>query len=212
VNVVPFDYVSTLELTGVPGNIVEDEVPINVDGGYTTTALGYSLDVSEFQVTVADPASPTPGSVDLRTLKLAQLRSAQPEPRSAQPLLDGIRIHPIRVRFAFVSGQLSSSFPLIMIDRLFQRLNLPEDVRFLFSITDSGTGRELLNQRAHNVASLGIASGDRPFRILHRPMRFLPRSSIRVQVREIFGRGRLSIVFQGYKTLAPSARAAEGRR
>src|SRR5215475_2636781 len=36
---VPFDYVSTVDLLGKPDNVVEDEVPINVDGGYVTTAL-----------------------------------------------------------------------------------------------------------------------------------------------------------------------------
>ena len=89
-----------------------------------------------------------------------------------------------------------------MVERIFQRLNRPEDVRFLYTITDSGTGRDLQDQRVHNVAGLGIANGDRPFRVLHKPMMFLPRSTIQVQVEEIFGRGRLYIVFQGYKILS----------
>ena len=80
-------------------------------------------------------------------------------------------------------------------------MNLPEAVKFLYTITDSGTGRDLQNRPLSNVAGLGIANGDRPFRVLHKPMMFLPRSTIRVQVREIFGRGRLFIVFQGYKIL-----------
>jgi hypothetical protein len=66
---------------------------------------------------------------------------------------------------------------------------------------DSGTGRELQSQRVHSVASLGIANGERPFKVFHKPMTFLPRSTIRVQVEEIFGRGRLFLVFQGYKML-----------
>ena len=88
------------------------------------------------------------------------------------------------------------------------RLNLPEDVRFLFSVIDSGTGRELQNQPVDNAAALGIANGDRPFRILHKPMMFLPRSTIRVRVEEVFGRGRLFIVFQGYKILTPAGTPA----
>jgi hypothetical protein len=84
---------------------------------------------------------------------------------------------------------------------MFQRLNLADDVRFLYSIVDSGTGRELQNQPVYNIAGLGIANGERPFRVLHKPMVFLPRSTIRVQVQEISGRGRLFIVFQGYKLL-----------
>ena len=44
---VPFDYVSTLDLSGRMGNIIEDEVPINVDGGYVATAINYSLDIGD---------------------------------------------------------------------------------------------------------------------------------------------------------------------
>ena len=74
-------------------------------------------------------------------------------------------------------------------------------MRFSYAIADAGTGRDLQNRPVFNVAGLGIADGDRPFRVLHRPMTFLPRSTIRVQVREVFGRGRLFVVFQGYKIL-----------
>jgi hypothetical protein len=59
----------------------------------------------------------------------------------------------------------------------------------------------LQNRPVDNIAGMGTASGERPFRILHKPMMFLPRSTIRVQVKEISGRGRLFIVFQGYKML-----------
>jgi len=185
--VAPYDYVSTLELTGRPGNIVEDEVPVNVDGGYMALAIGYSLDPGDVSAQIDRADDP----LDLRTIKLKEIRPAQ-------ALLDGIRIHPIRVRLAFAGGILST-LPNATAGRMFQRLNLAEDVRFFYSIIDSGTGRELQSQAVHNIAGLGIANGDRPFRVLHKPMLFLPRSTIRIQVREISGRGRLFIVFQGYK-------------
>jgi hypothetical protein len=188
---VPFDYVSTLDLLGKPDNVIDDEVPINVDGGYVTTALGYSLDVADTSVQI--------GSTDEteRDLKTIKLRDIEP----VQTLLDGMRIHPLRVRFAFTSDGRLSHVPKDMLGRMFQSLNLPEAVRFVYSIADAGTGRDLQNRPIFNVAGLGIANGDRPFRILHRPMMFLPRSTIRVQVREVFGRGRLFLVFQGYKIL-----------
>jgi hypothetical protein len=116
-------------------------------------------------------------------------------------LFDGIRIHPLRARFAFTSGGLLATVQKDLLGRLFQTMNRAEEVRFLYTITDSGTGRELQNQRVFNVASLGIANGERPFKIFHKPMTFLPRSTIRVQVEEVFGRGRLFLVFQGYKLL-----------
>jgi hypothetical protein len=191
--VVPFDYVSTLDLIGRPGNVVEDEVPINVDGGYLTLAVGYSLDVPETTVEINLTEEPQNGTVQLGDIKLTEIR--------ADALLDGIRVNPQRVRFAFSSlGQLTTT-QRGAADRIFQRLNLPDSVRFLYSIVDAGTGRELQNQPVHNIAGLGIANGERPFKVLHKPMAFLPRSTIRVQVREISGRGRLYMVFQGVKML-----------
>ena len=190
--VVPFDYVSTLDLKGRPGNIEEDEVPVNVDGGYLTLAIGYSLDPKDTSVQIETDAGV--GDVDLESIRLRDIKPAQ-------ALLDGIRIDPIRVRLAFANGGLST-VPAATAGRMLQRLNLADDVRFLYSIIDSGTGRELQNQPVHSIAGLGIANGERPFRVLHKPMAFLPRSTIRVQVKEISGRGRLFFVFQGYKMLA----------
>lgn len=58
-------------------------------------------------------------------------------------------------------------------------------IDFKYSIVDSGTGRELQNQSIHNIAGLGESSGDRPFRPLAKPMLFMPRSTIRIEVEEI---------------------------
>ncbi len=45
-------------------------------------------------------------------------------------------------------------------------------IDFKYSIVDSGTGRELQNQPIHNIAGLGRADGDRPFRPFAKPMVF----------------------------------------
>jgi hypothetical protein len=175
-------------------------VPVNIDGGYLTLAIGYSLDPGDtsLEVDLTEAAvkseSQTTDLADLGKIKLKDIKPAQ-------ALLDGIRIDPIRLLLAFTNAGLAT-LPLATAGRMFQRLNLADDVRFLYSIVDSGTGRELQNQPVHSVAGLGIANGERPFRVLHKPMTFLPRSTIRVQVREISGRGRLFMVFQGYKMLA----------
>jgi hypothetical protein len=187
---VPFDYVSTLDLTGKSGNIIEDEVPINVDGSYVATAINYSLDPGDSEI-VINKSEP----INLGDIKLTDIKPVQ-------ALFDGIRIHPLRTRFAFTAGgQLNRTVSQALLGRLFQSVNRPEEVRFLYAISDTGTGRELQNQRVSNVASLGIANGERPFKVFHKPMHFLPRSTIRVQVEEVFGRGRLFLVFQGYKML-----------
>jgi len=58
-------------------------------------------------------------------------------------------------------------------------------IHFKYSIIDSGSGRELQNQPIHNIAGLGEAAGERPFRPLAKPMLFMPRSTIRIEVEEI---------------------------
>lgn len=90
-------------------------------------------------------------------------------------------------------------------------------IDFKYSIVDSGTGRELQNQPIHNIAGLGEATGNRPFRPLAKPMLFMPRSTIRIEVEEVSvgalygyefplesGRrvgAELFIVLHGYKIL-----------
>jgi hypothetical protein len=141
-------------------------------------------------------------TIDLEHLPLGML------PNDA--LLDGLRVKPQFVRLAFEnSGELSHKLPLAAADQLFERLNRPEDVSFRYTIFDSGRGRELQNQPLHNIAGLGIADGDRPFKKLARSMVFLPRSTIRVRVEERFGRGTLFVVLQGYKFLSTPVAGAQ---
>ena len=196
--VIPFDYVATFELTGRPGNLLEEEVSINVEGGFVATAIGYGLAVDAQDVELAVPAT---GTLDLST------RSLRDFPTDA--LVDGIRVRPNFLRMAFRdNGSLADKLPVDLANRIFERLNRIEDVSFRYALLDTGRGRELQNQPIHNIAGLGIANGDRPFKKFARPMVFLPRSTIRITVEERFGRGRLFLVFQGYKDV----RALSGGR
>ena len=201
--VIPFDYVAKFPLQGTPGNLLEDEVPINVEGGFVATSIGYGLSVERLSVQIdptgLPPATPAAdGFTNLGAIPLSKF------PVSA--LLEGIRIRPNFVRIAFGGdGQLNPNISIGVLDNVFERLNRPDDVSFRYSIFDTGTGRELQNQPIHNIAGLGIANGDRPFKQLAQPMRLLPRSTIRVNVEELFGRGTLFIVFQGYKILGVPA-------
>jgi hypothetical protein len=87
--------------------------------------------------------------------------------------------------------------------------SLPSNDRaidFKYSIVDSSTGRELQNRPIHNIAGLGEPNGERPFRPLAKPMLFLPRSTIRLEVEEVsvgdlYINAELFIVFHGYKML-----------
>ncbi len=79
-------------------------------------------------------------------------------------------------------------------------------IDFKYSIVDSGSGRELQNRPIHNIAGLGEPNGVRPFRVLAKPMVFMPRSTLRFEVEEITEDGttekaELFIVLHGYKML-----------
>src|SRR5262245_16552793 len=79
-------------------------------------------------------------------------------------------------------------------------------IDFKYSLVDSGTGRELQNKAIHNIAGLGEATGDRPFRPLAKPMLFMPRSTIRIEIEEVsegplYEGAQLFIVLHGYKVL-----------
>jgi hypothetical protein len=194
--IIPFDYVARLQLTGRRGNLVEEELPVNADGGFVTTHIGYGLAVDRRDVSLrTELLNSLPGNkVDLNHLPLRLF------PSSA--LLDGIRIRPNWIRLAVQDdGRLATQLPFELLDSIFERLNRPEDVAFRYALFDTGTGRELQNQRLNNIAGLGIADGDRPFKRLARPMIFLPRSTIRIEIEEVYGRGEVFIVFQGYKLL-----------
>lgn len=229
--VIPFDYVTTFRLTGRPGNVLEDEVSVNVEGGFVATAVGYGLEVETNRVEIAwenaddiinvalrntvaaardalgawealAPGDPAKVNVPLIDLADVPLRLF---PTGA--LVDGIRIRPEYLRIALSDGGgLSANVPMPVVDELFERLNAPETMSFRYSIFDSGRGIELQNQPIHNIAGLGIADGSRPFKKLLRPMLCVPRSTIRVRVEERVGRGTLFIVFQGFKMLGDGAR------
>src|SRR6266516_3694281 len=196
-DLVPFDYVARLRLTGRSENIVETEVPINVEGAFVATALGYGLAPEDLEVEIEKAAQQAAvagtTTFDLSALPLSAF------PQSA--LRDGIRLRPAMLRVALTpGGGLATSVRVALADLLFERLTRPEEVSFRYTILDVGTGRELQDRAIHNVAGLGIATGDRPFRKFFRPQVLQPRSMLRERV----GRGTLFVVFQGYKVLRPA--------
>jgi hypothetical protein len=265
--IIPFDYVTTIELSGRPKNLVENETTVSADGGFVATSVGYGLLVEEDAVRPIRPGrievpGPNSGTITVKnvatgittsfaamagtpfsrvfapgtyevalpgatTASTTRIESGKitivpstgaafrplPEVNLHQlplrllppgALMDGIRIRPEFVRLAFENNaKLATALPLELLDQLFERLNRVDDVSFRYMVFDGGRGRELQNQPLHNIAGLGIANGDRPFKRLARPLVFLPRSTIRIQVEERFGRGKLFFVFQGYKILNP---------
>jgi hypothetical protein len=101
----------------------------------------------------------------------------------------------VTIGYSFIPAQGDSSSP--SNDRA---------IDFKYSIVDSGSGRELQNRPIHNIAGLGEPNGNRPFRPLAKPMVFMPRSTIRVEVEEVSEEdihkgAELFIVLHGYKML-----------
>jgi hypothetical protein len=192
----PFDYIAKFNLTGRPGNAQETDIPVSAEGGFVATAIGYGLavepedvliDKDELKLTGDDP------DVDLSTVTLGSL------PPDA--LHDGMRIRPDYLRIALDPSGNLRTVKLSLANRVFEHINDPNDVSFLYSISDTGVGRDWQNRFIYNLAGLGIANGLRPFKHLERPRVFPPRSTIRVDIEEQSGRGTLFIAFQGYKLL-----------
>jgi len=207
-HVVPFDQVATVPLLGSPGLQHERELTLSTEGGFVVTSLGYGLqtETSDVTVTLPDPAAVTEDTVDLSTLPV---RAVAPD-----AWIDGIRVRPEMLRFAITpDGRLNTQLPRALAGQLFERLNRPADVSFHYSLYDGGRGRELQNEPLNNIAGLGRADGQRPFRRLGRALALPPRSTVRLSIRENFGRGTLYFVLQGYKLLGdPRAVQAKNRR
>ena len=202
---IPFDYVMKFLLSGRPGNRVADEIVVNVEGGFVAEYVGYGLEAGTQRVPFLS------GAMRALSLSAGAAVSLPSVPLKAFPtaaLVAGIRLRADMLRVAFRSGgggALEPNFPPDFVDDLFESLNRPDDVSFLYSFFDGGSGRELQNRPIHNVAGLGIANGDRPFKRLGHPMVFLPRSTLRAEIEERFGRGTLYLAFQGYRAVGSPA-------
>jgi len=168
--------VATFTLLGQRGNRVQDVINVSIDGTFVAVAIGYSFIPAVLQV----PTPPPP---------LKPTSDLSPSESFANWLLIMFRDLPT----------LPSSLTQSLIGRFC-------GIDFKYSVIDSATGRELQNKPIHNIAGLGEASGQRPFRPLAKPMLFMPRSTIRIEVEEIsegpiYPGAQLYIVLQGYKIL-----------
>ncbi len=192
---IPYDYVAKFKLLGKQGNRVQDVINISIEGGFVAVAIGYSFIPSPLPKL---PEIPTEGTTTVNLVNIIANKIAvellrenghQPQPLDLEKELVPI-IQPILE-------------PRVLLQCLLLRIC---GIDLKYSIVDSGTGRELQNQPIHNIAGLGESSGDRPFRPLAKPMLFLPRSTIRIEVEEIsegpiYTGAELFIVLHGYKML-----------
>lgn len=183
-------------------------------------------------VVFASVAAPSPvRSIVPRTIRLGEvLRSLARKldeevppgkfeigPKTARILASGIRLSPeLAQRFLLSDGE--EELAVEDLEELFQPAGIvPERVQFLYALHDEGTGRAFQSEPVFNVAGLGIANGDRPFRYFAAPITFMPRTTIRLDVtpKSEF-HGELHVVLHGYKVLGapgtPTGRAAKRHR
>lgn len=179
---IPYDYAATFTLTGVIGNRVQDVINVSVDGAFVAVGIGYSF--KPFQPPQVPPTTP----VIERRNQLLRARATTP------------------LSLATLASLLDASNPALLVTAIESCLIRHCAIDFLYAIVDSASGRELQNQPIHNLAGLGSADGHRPFRPFAKPMVFLPRSTIRIEIIEQsagdpYANGQLFFVLHGYKVL-----------
>ena len=187
--IIPFDHVGKVTLEGTPGRVDGTEVPINVDGSFVATSIGYGVEAS-----LSGP--------DAKVLK--ELPGDDAGPPTAQLSLSRISDAAWRAGFRLRKDRLHLSRSwAVPAGELFEFATGRDRVEFLYTFEDTGTGRPWQDAPVHSIAGLGTASGERPFRRLAWPMTFLPRSTFRIRIEEVSrtGPGTLYIALQGYKIL-----------
>jgi hypothetical protein len=197
---IPYDYVAKFILLGEAGNRVQDVINISVEGAYVAVAIGYSFIPAKLPEELS-PSEESPPADNGETPSEEPSILSTP---SANATVDWLLTNLIGA---------AVDDPRRLAQCLVSRLC---GIDFKYSIVDSGSGRELQNQSIHNIAGLGEPSGDRPFRPFAKPMLFLPRSTIRIEIEEIsegplYGYedpvtrqhigAELFIVLHGYKVL-----------
>jgi hypothetical protein len=208
---IPYDYVAKFILHGRRGNRVQDVINVSVEGSFVAVAVAYSF---------IPHGSSTSHSVEFPLPR--PLPEADPSAVMV-PIVDSDTAPPVPTRTAWTDSRVDWGAVVInwlieMVQPMIQseRIVPPPVVQclltrrcgidFKYSIIDSGSGRELQNQPIHNIAGLGKGDGERPFRPMAKPMLFMPRSTIRIEVEEIsegslYTGAELYIVLHGYKIL-----------
>lgn len=204
--IIPFDYVTKFALTGKPGNYLENEVVVNSEGGFVATSIGYGLCVDDEPITLDIDALKQAQKIIDGKVNLGEIQLKAILPTDA--VREGFRLRPEYLRMVLTAATTSGlgTVPVSLAQEAFERINRPEDVSFEYAIYDTGVGRDWQNQMIHNVAGLGIANGMRPFKRFVRPRVFEPRSTLRISIREQFGRGELYIAFHGYRITTSTSR------
>jgi hypothetical protein len=225
---IPFDYAFRYQLEGIPGKVLNSIVSVSIEAMFTAVSIGYGV-VPKVQPLVFGPAPPPPpvGTPILRlapqsllSISLGQIfagldsqlnetsTTLKGETGAEVVFKNGLKLNPSVAELALQTqlGSVTPSLSLDVLERLFQVVNsAPELIQFKYAIFDEGSGREFQSEPILNIAGLGSAAGERPFRYFAQPITFQPRSTIRMEITEVSDfAGELHVVLQGYKVLGGS--------
>jgi hypothetical protein len=212
---IPFDYAFRFALQGKPGNVINSIVTVSIEATFTAVSIGYGV-VPNVQPIIFGPLQPD--SADLPNLntiplgaiivglenQLADLRNngLSKETAPGAVFKNGIKLNPAVAEFALTFAPLSND----VFAKLFQVVGSPSElIQFKYALFDEGSGREFQSEPILNIAGLGSAGGERPFRYFAQPITFRPRSTIRMEVIEVSDfKGELHVSLHGYKVLGGS--------
>jgi hypothetical protein len=206
-------------------------VQISIEASFTAVSIGYGV-VPTVQPIVFAPAPPPPppddgggvifltGSTPAQNLfqitldqifkglesQLAATSATLIGETGAEAVFkNGLKLNPSVAELALQGANQSLSADVT--SRLFQVVGSPSElIQFKYAIFDEGSGREFQSEPILNIAGLGAATGERPFRYFAQPITFRPRSTIRMEVTEVSDFvGELHVDLQGYKLLGDPA-------
>jgi hypothetical protein len=217
------------DLTGSPGRTQRQVVNISVEAAFVAVSIGYGVIPAVSAIQFGPPPPPPndefPGGlrnvsfgvvIDALSAELDDnLPGGTIGTRVANVLTNGFRLRP-EVASRLLLDDANDPLDDRLRGTMFQAVAAPpEQIQFKYAIFDDASGREFQSEPILNTAGLGISNGDRPFRSFARPIRFEPRSAVRLEITEVSEfAGELHVSLQGFKMLGGSGTPTgqQGRR
>jgi hypothetical protein len=236
---IPFDYAFRYELKGRRGNVINSVVTVSIEATFTAVSIGYGVVPKVQPIVFGLPAPDVAGTkrdflavtlrevlTSLTTDLAATTRTLRGETGPEGVFRNGFKLNPEVAELALQAVNTTrpgapALLPQGVSERLFQVVGSPPELaQFKYAIFDEGSGREFQSEPILNIAGLGSAGGERPFRYFAQPITFRPRSTIRMEITEESDfTGQLHVSLHGYKELggadSPTGmaqRRARGRR
>jgi hypothetical protein len=218
---IPFDYAFRYDLEGKPGRVINSIVTVSIEATFTAVSIGYGVVPTVTPIIFGPKNEATSGGdAPLRSLisltigeiissldpKLSINGGALSKQAGPEAIFkNGIKLNPAVAEIAL---QEEGDLPVAneVLAKLFQVVGSPSElIQFKYALFDEGSGREFQSEPILNIAGLGSAGGERPFRYFAQPIVFKPRSTIRMEVTEVSDfKGVLHVSLHGFKVLGGS--------